>query len=98
MDSGQQTHTMNSERASNSQPADHDHSGHSDHVAIFRRLFWIMLALAVPTVLASQMFADIIGYALPDIAGIDFVSPVLGTIIFAWGGKPFLIGARDEFA
>lgn len=75
-----------------------NHGGHSDHVAIFRRLFWIMLALAVPTVLASEMFAGIIGYALRDIAGIDFVSPVLGTIIFVWGGKPFLIGARDEFA
>ena len=75
-----------------------NHGGHGDHVAMFRRLFWIMLALAVPTVLASQMFASIVGYALPDIAGIDFVSPVLGTIIFVWGGKPFLTGARDEIA
>ena len=75
-----------------------NHGGHGDHVAMFRRLFWIMLTLAVPTVLASQMFASIVGYALPDIAGIDFVSPVLGTIIFVWGGKPFLTGARDEIA
>lgn len=72
------------------------HSGHSGHVAMFRRLFWIMLALAVPTVLASEMFASIIGYSLPDVPGIAWVSPVLGTIMFAWGGRPFLTGAVDE--
>ena len=27
------------------------HSGHGDHVGQFRRLFWIMLGLSVPTVL-----------------------------------------------
>ncbi|MGW6005191.1 heavy metal translocating P-type ATPase [Oerskovia enterophila] len=72
------------------------HSGHSGHVAMFRRLFWIMLALAVPTVLASEMFASIIGYSLPDVPGIAWVSPVLGTIMFVWGGRPFLTGAVDE--
>ena len=34
------------------------HHGHGDHVAMFRRLFWIMLVLAVPTVLLSGMFAS----------------------------------------
>ncbi|MET4224917.1 Cu2+-exporting ATPase [Oerskovia enterophila] len=72
------------------------HGGHSGHVAMFRRLFWIMLALAVPTVLASEMFASIIGYSLPDVPGIAWVSPVLGTIMFVWGGRPFLTGAVDE--
>ncbi|MFD6093809.1 heavy metal translocating P-type ATPase [Oerskovia sp. NPDC060338] len=72
------------------------HGGHSGHVAMFRRLFWIMLALAVPTVLASEMFASILGYSLPDVPGIAWVSPVLGTIMFVWGGRPFLTGAVDE--
>ncbi|WP_345419723.1 hypothetical protein, partial [Actinomycetospora chlora] len=31
------------------------HAGHGDHVARFRRLFWIMLVLAVPTVGLSPM-------------------------------------------
>src|SRR4051812_19841719 len=39
------------------------HGGHGDHVAMFRRLFWIMLALSVPTVLLSGMFASIVGYS-----------------------------------
>jgi len=38
------------------------HGGHGDHVAQFRRLFWIMLVLAVPTVALSGMFAMILGY------------------------------------
>ena len=72
------------------------HGGHEGHVAIFRRLFWIMLALAIPTVLTSGMFAHLLGYELPDIPGIGWVAPVLGTIMFVWGGRPFYTGAIDE--
>ncbi|WP_336708362.1 heavy metal translocating P-type ATPase [Oerskovia sp. USHLN155] len=72
------------------------HGGQAGHVAMFRRLFWIMLALAVPTVGASMMFASIIGYSLPDVPGIAWISPVLGTVMYVWGGKPFLTGAVDE--
>ena len=78
--------------------AGHDmsHAGHGDHVGQFRRLFWIMLVLAVPTVLLSPMFAVILGYELPDVPGITWVSPVLGTVIYVWGGRPFLSGAVGE--
>src|SRR6478735_8148357 len=72
------------------------HGGHGDHVAQFRRLFWIMLVLAVPTVLLSGMFAMIVGYPLPDIPGLSWVSPVLGTVMYVWGGRPFLAGAVSE--
>ena len=63
---------------------------------MFRRLFWIMLVLAIPTVLASPMFADLLGYELPDIPGIGWVAPVLGTVMFVWGGRPFYTGAIEE--
>ncbi len=71
--------------------------GHGGHVALFRRLFWINLALAVPTVLLSGMFADLLGYALPDVPGPTWVAPALGTVIYLWGGRPFLTGAVAEF-
>jgi Cu2+-exporting ATPase len=74
----------------------HGHGGHAGHVAQFRRLFWIMLLLAVPTVVMSPMFAMILGYAVPDLPGARWVSPVLGTVMYAWGGKPFLTGAVSE--
>ncbi|MCK3770923.1 cadmium-translocating P-type ATPase [Microbacterium aerolatum] len=72
------------------------HAGHGDHVGQFRRLFWIMLILAVPTVALSGMFSMILGYTLPDIPGIAWVSPVLGTVMYVWGGRPFLGGAVSE--
>nr|WP_243848862.1 copper-translocating P-type ATPase [Lysinibacter cavernae] len=73
-----------------------DHGGHGDHVGQFRRLFWIMLVIAIPVAALSPMFAMIIGYELPDAAWIPWVSPVLGTVMYAWGGKPFLSGAVTE--
>ncbi|MCW2682355.1 MAG: copper-translocating P-type ATPase, partial [Blastococcus sp.] len=72
------------------------HGGGHDHVAMFRRLFWITLALSVPTVLLSAMFASIVGYALPDVPGLKWVAPLLGTVMYVWGGRPFLTGAVGE--
>ncbi|MFS0735317.1 heavy metal translocating P-type ATPase [Microbacterium sp. 1P10UB] len=77
--------------------ADHGgHAGHGDHVARFRRLFWIMLVLAVPVVAFSSMFSMLIGYPLPDAAWVGWVSPILGTVMYVWGGAPFLTGAVSE--
>ncbi|MCJ7858199.1 heavy metal translocating P-type ATPase [Corynebacterium kalidii] len=81
---------------------DHDHGGHAghaghgDHVGQFRRLFWIMLVLAVPVVAFNTMFADLIGYGLPDAEWVRWVSPVLGTVMYFWGGWPFLTGGVGE--
>ncbi|KAF2416318.1 heavy metal translocating P-type ATPase [Microbacterium sp. B35-30] len=73
------------------------HAGHgADHVARFRRLFWINLALAVPVVLFSGMFAMVLGYTLPDVPLVRWISPVLGTVMYFWGGWPFLTGAVSE--
>ncbi|WP_417221060.1 heavy metal translocating P-type ATPase [Arthrobacter sp.] len=72
------------------------HHGHGDHVGQFRRLFWIMLVIAVPVVGFSGMFASIIGYQLPEARWITWISPILGTLMYVWGGKPFLTGAASE--
>ncbi|WP_295105227.1 heavy metal translocating P-type ATPase, partial [uncultured Microbacterium sp.] len=72
------------------------HGGHGDHVGQFRRLFWIMLVLAAPVVGFSMMFSMLLGYPLPDAAWVGWVSPVLGTVMYVWGGAPFLTGAVSE--
>ncbi|WP_164481680.1 heavy metal translocating P-type ATPase [Microbacterium sp. Leaf161] len=72
------------------------HADHGDHVGQFRRLFWIMLILAVPVVGFSTMFSMILGYSLPEAAWVGWVSPVLGTVMYVWGGAPFLTGAVSE--
>lgn len=79
----------------------HDHhdqhgGGHGDHVGQFRRLFWIMLVLAVPVVGFNDMFAHLVGYHLPDAEWVWWVSPILGTVIYFWGGRPFLLGGLSE--
>ncbi|TQK18676.1 Cu2+-exporting ATPase [Microbacterium sp. SLBN-154] len=72
------------------------HAGHGDHVGQFRRLFWWNLLLAVPVIVFSGMFAMLLGYSLPDQAWIPWISPVLGTVMYVWGGRPFLTGAVSE--
>ncbi|WP_210097856.1 heavy metal translocating P-type ATPase [Microbacterium phyllosphaerae] len=70
------------------------HAGHTGHTSRFRRLFWIMLAVAVPVVAASPMFAMIIGYDVPGWA--RYIAPALGSVMYVWGGAPFLTGAWSE--
>ncbi|GAA1846041.1 heavy metal translocating P-type ATPase [Pseudonocardia ailaonensis] len=67
---------------------------HSDHAAAFRDRFWWSLALALPVVAFSPMFADLLGYDLPGWSW--WISPLLGTVVFLWGGAPFLAGASSE--
>src|SRR4051794_23849347 len=67
------------------------HAGH--HVEMFRRRFWWTLLLSIPVVATSHMVMDWFGYEL-GVTGIDLVGPVLGSVIFFWGGWPFLEGGR----
>lgn len=78
----------------------HGHDGHAGgpggHVERFRRLFWGSLVLTVPVVVLSPMFALLLGYELPTGGVVVWVPPVLGTVLFVWGGSPFLGGAVSE--
>jgi Cu2+-exporting ATPase len=69
--------------------------GHGDHVAMFRRRFWLSLLLTVPVVATSHMVMEWFGYSL-DFPGMGLVGPVLGSMLFFWGGWPFLSGGRSE--
>ncbi|GAB3488012.1 heavy metal translocating P-type ATPase [Amycolatopsis cihanbeyliensis] len=71
----------------------HEHE-HGDHAAVFRDRFWLSLGLSVPVVAGSHMVADLLGYHIPPWAG--WVAPVLGTVVFLYGGWPFLSGAVGE--
>jgi P-type Cu2+ transporter len=72
------------------------HGGHADHAAQFRDRFWLSLVLSVPVVAFSPMFADLLGYTRPSFPGAGLVSPLLGTVVYLWGGWPFLSGAVSE--
>ena len=69
------------------------HAGH--HVELFRLRFWVSLLLSIPVVATSHMVMDWLGYDL-NFAGMEWVGPVLGSVIFLWGGWPFLEGGWRE--
>ncbi|CAN5820549.1 heavy metal translocating P-type ATPase [soil metagenome] len=74
---------------------DHDkHAGHS--VAMFRDRFWLSLVLSLPVIFFSEMIQEWFGYSAPAFAGSEWIAPVLGTVIFVYGGAPFLKGAVQE--
>jgi Cu2+-exporting ATPase len=77
----------------------HDAGGPGAHGAhdpeLFRRRFWVSLVLTIPLVVTSHMVMDWFGYAL-DLPGMSWVGPVLGSIVFAWAGWPFLAGGAGE--
>ncbi len=78
---------------------EHSHAGHDKHAghdpAMFRRLFWWNLLLAIPVIVFSHMVQEWFGYSI-DASWAAWVSPVIGTVIFLWGGQPFLKGAVHE--
>ncbi|MCA1842986.1 MAG: copper-translocating P-type ATPase, partial [Actinobacteria bacterium] len=69
--------------------------GHGDHAEMFRRRFWWSLLLTIPIVATSHMVMAWFGYAL-DFPGMSLVGPVLGSVLFVWGGWPFLAGGWQE--
>jgi Cu2+-exporting ATPase len=80
--------------ASHASHAGHDkHAGHDPEQ--FRRKFWLSFALTVPIVVTSEMVMDWFGYSI-DFRGMFLVGPVLGSVVFFYGGWPFLKGGVDE--
>jgi len=73
------------------------HAGHGDMVADFRRRFWVCLILTVPVLVLSPMVRDFTGQGMaPLFAGEEWVALALSSIIYFWGGWPFLKGALPE--
>lgn len=63
---------------------------------MFKDRFWLTLALSVPVVYFSPMFGHLLGYLPPDFPGAAWIPPLLGTMIFFYGGMPFLKGGLNE--
>ncbi|HKL81418.1 MAG TPA: heavy metal translocating P-type ATPase [Desulfobacter sp.] len=76
----------------------HDHSDHHAHmVADFRRRFWVSIILGIPIVLLSPMIQQFMGVdGQWDFAGDAYIQFGFSTIVFFYGGWPFLTGLVDE--
>ncbi len=72
-------------------------AGHGDMVADFRRRFWVCLVLTIPVLVLSPMVRDFLGQGMaPLFAAEEWVALALSSIIYFWGGWPFLTGALPE--
>jgi Cu2+-exporting ATPase len=75
--------------------AGHDqHEGHSPEM--FRDKFWLSFVLTLPVVFWSAHIQELLGYRAPAFPGSDWMPPVLGTVVFLYGGLVFLQGAWRE--
>ncbi len=70
------------------------HEGHS--VADFRRRFWVSLALTVPVILISPGLPLVPGGRILDVLGADWILLALSTVLYVYGGAPFLKGLVRE--
>ncbi len=73
----------------------HDH--HKMMIEDFKKRFWISLILTIPILVFSPMIQGFFGYEwlLPGNAYILFA---LSTVVYFYGGWPFLKGLKDELA
>src|SRR5882762_8990331 len=77
--------------------ASHDrHAGHS--VAMFRDKFWLSFALSIPVIAWSSDVQHWLGYRAPSFPGSNLIAPILGTVVFVYGGLVFIRGAWTELA
>jgi Cu2+-exporting ATPase len=63
---------------------------------MFRRKFWLSLALTIPTLVWGHMLQRTFGYTAPQLPGSTWIPPVFGTAVFAYGGWVFIQGALRE--
>lgn len=77
----------------------HDHAGghlgHMSHMGNLKQKFWISLIITIPIILLSTFM----GERLPlqfSFPGSDWVVLVLSSVLFFYGGTPFLKGAKME--
>ena len=68
-------------------------------VADFKRRFWISLVLTIPVLVLSPMVRHGLGLGgRLDFPGETYLVAVLSSVIYFYGGRPFLTGLRDELA
>ncbi|HDM8615085.1 TPA: copper-translocating P-type ATPase [Staphylococcus aureus] len=97
-DHNHQNHMKHSNQMHHNNHESHNqHSGHAHHHENFKAKFFVSLIFAIPIILLSPMM----GVNLPfqfTFPGSEWVVLMLSTILFFYGGKPFLSGGKDEIA
>ena len=92
-------HDHNSNDSHDEHTSEHNHEEHGNHEGHhhgdFKKKFFISLIFAIPIIFLSPMM----GIDLPfqfTFPGSDWLVLVLATVLYFYGGQPFLTGAKDE--
>nr|WP_298685042.1 copper-translocating P-type ATPase [uncultured Methanomethylovorans sp.] len=80
------------------------HTGHTDHHAMmvkdFRKRFFVSVIITIPVLLLSPVIQEflfaVFGITVPSFRGDIYILFLLSTVIFFYGGQPFLVGIRQE--
>jgi len=103
-------HVSHNEHGEHSEHGKHEsHQGHGDHsnhhammVQDFRKRFWISIVLTIPILLLSPIIQDFLGstfgIVIPSFTGDTYLLFVFSTVVFFYGGWPFLKGIKDELS
>lgn len=94
------SHHSSNHQPSHEEPMHHDeHAGHDKHAGHhthdFLKRFWICLVLTIPTLLLSHMIQQWFGFRI-EFPGSNYLLLAFGTIVYFYGGTPFLKGMVSE--
>ncbi len=80
----------------------HEHSDHDKHAGhnpdMFKKKFWLSLVLTIPVLLYSPTIQELLNFTMPGFTGSSLIPPILGIIIFVYGGLVFLRSAKAELS
>nr|WP_237587150.1 copper-translocating P-type ATPase [Pontibacter russatus] len=74
---------------------EHSHDHHRMMIEDFKKRFWVSLALSVPVIILSPMVQHILGFKL-EVPYSLYIAFVLSSVIYFYGGWPFLAGLWEE--
>jgi Cu2+-exporting ATPase len=81
-------------------PAPDEHAGHDKHAGhspeMFRDRLLVSVVLTIPILYFSPQIQEWFGYEAISFPGSEWVATVLATVLFFYGGGPFLRGAAAE--
>jgi len=95
-DASHEHHHSEMHQAQHENKNHHDHGSHAGHEIMFRNRFWVSLLLSIPVLFFSPALQVWLGYKAPTFPGSQWITPVLATVIFIYGGFPFLQMAAQE--
>lgn len=72
-----------------------DHSAHTGMIADFKKRFYVVLALTIPIMLLSEMIQHWLKINI-DFPGSKYLLLILSSVVFFYGGWPFLKGLENE--